>query len=52
MGLIRNRVREGEIKARATVSTPNDQRESELERAGLGPLGGFFWHLALFFGTF
>ena len=41
-----------EIKARATASIPNDQRKSELEWIGLGPLGGIFWAFSLIFGTF
>ena len=50
-GLIRKKVR-GEIKARAIVGTPNNQRKSELEWIVLVLLEGFFWHLALFMEHF
>ena len=50
-GLIRKKVR-GEIKARAIVGSPNNQRKSELEWIVLVLLEGFFWHLALFMEHF
>ena len=52
MGLIRKRVRGGEIKARATAGTPNDQRKSELEWIVLVLLEGFFMAFSIIYGTF